>query len=92
MQVTQEAWVQFLGWEDPLEKIILAFLPEKSHGQRRPAGYSPWDCSQSDITKQLNINTQGTWTGTAKRVAFEGEIKEEKCPKSENSRMADLFK
>ena len=26
------------------------FLPEKSHGQRSLAGYSPWDCKESDMT------------------------------------------
>ena len=32
------------------------FLPGKSHGQRSLAGYSPWDCKESDTTKQLNKN------------------------------------
>ena len=38
-------WVQSLGWEDPLEKEwqpIPVSLPEKSHGQRSLAAYSPW--------------------------------------------------
>ena len=26
------------------------FLPGKSHGQRRLAGYSPWSCKESDTT------------------------------------------
>ena len=53
----QETWVQFLGWEDPLEKgmathsNILAW--KKSHGQRSLAGYSPWD------HKELNKHRQG---------------------------------
>ena len=37
-------WVQSLGWEDPLEKEwqpIPVSLPEKSHGQRSLAAYSP---------------------------------------------------
>ena len=41
----QETWVQFLGWEDPLEKEMAThsiFLPGKSHGQRSLVGYSPW--------------------------------------------------
>ena len=43
----QETQVQFLGWEDPLEKEmatkpIPVFLPEEFHGQRSLAGYSPW--------------------------------------------------
>jgi len=34
------------GWKDPLEKELttaLVFLPEKSHGKRSLAGYSPMD-------------------------------------------------
>ena len=39
----QEMWVQFLGWEDLLEKdtaTYSSFLPGKSHGQRSLVGYS----------------------------------------------------
>ena len=32
------------------------FLPGKSHGQRSLAGYSPWDCKESDMTRQPNNN------------------------------------
>ena len=56
MQETEETWVQSLGQEDPLEKEIathLVLLPEKSHGQRRLVGYSPWGRKESDMTKQL---------------------------------------
>ena len=41
----RRAWVQLLGWEDPLEKKCqptLVFLPGKSHGQRILEGYSQW--------------------------------------------------
>ena len=41
----QETQVQFLGWEDPLEKEMAAhsvLLPGKSHAQRSLTGYSPW--------------------------------------------------
>ena len=31
------------------------FLPGKSHGQWRLAGYSPWGCEESDMTEQLSI-------------------------------------
>ena len=31
---------------------------EKSHGQRSQAGYSPWDCKESDMTEQLNYNNK----------------------------------
>ena len=41
----QETWVQFLGWEDPLEKETWqptpVFLPGEFHGQRSLVGYSP---------------------------------------------------
>ena len=39
----QKTWVQYLGWEDPLEKEIVTtpvFLPGESHGQRSLMGYS----------------------------------------------------
>ena len=40
----QEAWVQSLGQEDPLEESMAptpVFLPGESHGQRILVGYSP---------------------------------------------------
>ena len=30
-----------------------AFLPGKSHGQKSPAGYSPWDSKESDETEHI---------------------------------------
>ena len=38
-------WVQSLGQEEP--------LPGESHGQRRPAGYSPWGSKESDMTETI---------------------------------------
>ena len=41
MPELQEIWVQFLGWEDPLEKEMeptAVFLPGESHGQRSLVG------------------------------------------------------
>ena len=41
----QETLDWFLDQEDPLEnkwQPTPVFLPEESHGQRSPAGYSPW--------------------------------------------------
>ena len=29
------------------------FLPGEFHGQRNLAGYSPWDCKESDMPDQL---------------------------------------
>ena len=54
----QETWVQFLGWEDPLERKwqpTPVFLPGESRGQRSLAGYSPWGCKSR--TQLLNENT-----------------------------------
>ena len=50
----QKTWVQSMGWEDPLEKGMQptpAFLPEKSHGQRRLVDDSPWGSKESDTTE-----------------------------------------
>ena len=53
----QEVWVQSLGWEDPLEKVMAAhfsILAGESYGQRSLAGYSPQGRKESDMTEQLN--------------------------------------
>ena len=46
-----EAWVQSLGWEDPLEKGRIptpVFWPREFHGQ-----YSPGGCKEPDSTERL---------------------------------------
>ena len=53
-QETQEMPVQSLSWEDPWRRKwqpTPVFLPEKSHGQRSLAGYSPTGCKESDGTE-----------------------------------------
>ena len=57
MQETQEMWVRFLGWEDPLEKEMAthsSIIAGRSHGQRNLVGYSPWGFKESNnlATKQ----------------------------------------
>ena len=49
--------VSFQGGEDPLERRqpTPVFLPEESHGQRRLAGYSPWDCKHRTRLKWLSM-------------------------------------
>ena len=44
--------------EDPLRRWepTLVVLPEKSHGQRYPVGYSPWNCKESNTTEQLSMH------------------------------------
>ena len=46
MQETQETWVQFLGWEDPLEKEMAthsSIVAWEIPWREEPGGlYSPW--------------------------------------------------
>ena len=49
----QETWVRSLGQEDPLEEeraTHSSILAWRIHGQRSPAGYSPRDQKESDMT------------------------------------------
>ena len=60
MQEPQKKWVPSLGWEDPLEECVQPtplFLPGVVHGQRSPAGYSPWDHKKPGTTQRLNNKT-----------------------------------
>ena len=53
----KEMWVQYLGWEDPLEKVTAAHssIPAgESHGQRSLAGYRPQGRKEPDMTEQLS--------------------------------------
>ena len=53
LSAIQETQVQSLGWEIPWKREWLltpVFLPEKFHGRRGLAGYSPWGCKESDRT------------------------------------------
>ena len=40
------------------------FLLGKSHEQRSLEGYSPWGCTESDMTEQLSTNIQMLFVGT----------------------------
>ena len=56
----QETWVQFLGWENPLEKGMATqptpvFLPGEFHGQRS-LDCSPWGCKKLDTTERLTFS------------------------------------
>ena len=51
-------WVQKIPWRRKW-KPTPVFLPGKSHGQRRLAGYSPGGCQQSDTT-ELACTSQGS--------------------------------
>ena len=50
----QEAWVQSLGGEDPLEKEMAthsSILAWRIPWIEEPVGHSPWGCRESDTTK-----------------------------------------
>ena len=53
MQEAQKTWLQSLGQKDALEKAMathIAFLPEKSYGQRSLMGYGPKSSKELDAT------------------------------------------
>ena len=57
-----ETWVQFLGWEDPLEKGKVptpVFWPGEFHGI-----YSPWGRKELDMTEQLLKKKKKEWNWT----------------------------
>ena len=43
-------WVGKMTWRRAWQPTPV-FLPGESHGQRSLAGYSPWDCKESDTTE-----------------------------------------
>ena len=59
----QDACLQSLGQEDPLEKGMatqIVSLPGKSYGQRRLEGCSPWCHKESDTNEQLTLSLSNT--------------------------------
>ena len=46
-----DPWVGKIPWWKKW-KLTPIFLPGKSHGQRKLAGYSPWGCRESDTTER----------------------------------------
>ena len=54
LSTMREILVQFLGWEDPLEKemaIRSSILAWRIPRRRSLAGYSPWGCKELDMTE-----------------------------------------
>ena len=54
LSAMQQTWVQFLGWEEPLEKgraTHPSILAGKFHGQRNLVDYSPWHHKELDMTE-----------------------------------------
>ena len=55
----QETRVQSQGQEDPLEKGMAthsSILPGEFQGQRGQAGYGPWGCKETDMTKYTFVH------------------------------------
>ena len=62
MQETQETCIQSLGWEDPLEKEMVTH--SRIIASENPMNRGAWrvtvhEVSESDVTEQLRIHTQG---------------------------------
>ena len=51
-----EPWVRKIPWSKKWQPTPL-FLPKKSHGERKLAGYSPWGCKTLNTTERLSIYT-----------------------------------
>ena len=51
-----ETWVQSLGWKDPWKKEwqpTPVYLPGEFQGQKSLVSYSPWGCTESNMTELL---------------------------------------
>ena len=60
MQETQETWVRFLSWEDPLEEEMAThscILVWKIPWTEEPGGLQSTGCKESDITEELSTHT-----------------------------------
>ena len=49
-------WVGKIPWRRKWQPTPV-FLPGEFHGQRSLAGYSPWDCKESDMTERTRAHT-----------------------------------
>ena len=58
-----DLWVGKIPWRRKWQPTPV-FLTEKSHGQRNPAGYSPWGRKKSDTTERLSSTVPSLNPGT----------------------------
>ena len=58
----QKKQVLSFGWGNPLqwEMATHSRMPGKFHGQRSMAGYNPWGCKESKITKRACTSYKST--------------------------------
>ena len=52
MRRESDPWAGKIPWRRACQPIPV-FLPGESHGQRSLAGYSPWGCTESDMTEAI---------------------------------------
>ena len=67
LSAMQETRVQSLAWKDPLEKEMArhsSILAWRIPWMRSLAGYSPWECKESDTTEQLTYTHMETVDST----------------------------
>ena len=60
-----DPWVGKIPWRRAGQPTPVS-LPREFHGQRSLAGYSPWDCKESDTAERLTLSLykfelQGHW-------------------------------
>ena len=51
-------WVRRIPWRREGQHALV-LLPGESHGQRSPAGYSPWGHKELNMTERLNNSIEG---------------------------------
>ena len=51
-----DLWVEKIPWRTKWHPTTV-FLPEKSHGQRSLASFSPWGQKELDLTEHLSTRT-----------------------------------
>ena len=55
-----DPWVGKIPWRREWQPTPV-FFPQKSHGERSLAGYSPWGLYELDMTKRLSTCKQNHW-------------------------------
>ena len=53
-------WVGKIPWSRKWQPTPV-FLPGEPHGQRNPAGFSPWSHKESDMTEVTDLSTAWIW-------------------------------
>ena len=70
-----DPWVGKIPWRRAWQPTPV-FLPRKSHGQRSPVGYSPWDHKESDILSKVHTHTHTHTLRHRWHVLFDSSILE----------------